>query len=85
MAHTFTAPPDPTSGHDLSERIDVHDLQDGLLDLNRLWPWLLCFCVVAFDLEDGQALEHVYPPVMLSPEERKNMWVFDCRSVTFLY
>ncbi|KAI9325886.1 hypothetical protein DFJ73DRAFT_632994 [Zopfochytrium polystomum] len=59
--------------HDLSERPDPTDSLSDTLDLTRFWAWVLCICVVAFDLELGQALEFVYPPVSLSQEEKKNI------------
>ncbi|TPX71120.1 hypothetical protein SpCBS45565_g01383 [Spizellomyces sp. 'palustris'] len=50
-------------------------LDDGLLnlELKKFWEWVLCFCVVNFDLELGQALECVYPPIDFTESERKNI------------
>ncbi|XP_020807456.1 protein DENND6B [Drosophila serrata] len=31
--------------------------------------WMHCFCVVTFDLNLGQALEHVYPPVFMPSDQ----------------
>lgn len=36
-------------------------------------PWLTCFCVVAFDLELGQKLEHTFPPTSFTEEETMNI------------
>ncbi|KAJ3222052.1 Protein dennd6a [Clydaea vesicula] len=41
--------------------------------LSAFWQWALCFCVVNFDLEVGQALECVYPKVYLTDTEQKNI------------
>ncbi|KAI9201829.1 uncharacterized protein BJ171DRAFT_516673 [Polychytrium aggregatum] len=43
------------------------------LDLGALWQWILCVCVVNFDLELGQVLESVYPPIQFSEHEDKNI------------
>ena len=66
-ATTGTAP--PSDSPPSTSRTD--DLE--MLNLNGFLSWVLCFCVVTFDLEKGQALELVYPPITLSPEEKKNM------------
>ncbi|KAI9094902.1 hypothetical protein DFS34DRAFT_627620 [Phlyctochytrium arcticum] len=49
--------------------------QDALsrLDVQRMFQWVLCFAVVNFDLELGQALECLYPPFEFSDAERKNI------------
>ncbi|KAJ3162799.1 hypothetical protein HDU86_003773 [Geranomyces michiganensis] len=43
------------------------------LNLRMFWQWILCICVVTFDLDTGQALECVYPPIDFSEDERKNI------------
>ncbi|TPX46522.1 hypothetical protein SeMB42_g03146 [Synchytrium endobioticum] len=43
------------------------------LSLKSFRRWILCFCVVNFDLELGQAMELIYPPVNLSECQRKNI------------
>ncbi|ORZ38766.1 hypothetical protein BCR44DRAFT_117476 [Catenaria anguillulae PL171] len=42
-------------------------------DRKRVGAWMTCFCVVGFDLEKGQALEHVYPPVEFSEAEQRTI------------
>ncbi|KAJ3328704.1 Protein dennd6a [Blyttiomyces sp. JEL0837] len=55
----------------------LHDpiMEKALESLNFLgfWRWALCFCVVNFDLEIGQAIEYIYPPIELSDAERKTI------------
>ncbi|TPX61088.1 hypothetical protein PhCBS80983_g01368 [Powellomyces hirtus] len=50
-------------------------LDHSLLSLNlrMFWQWILCVCLVNFDLELGQALECVYPPIEFSEAEKKNI------------
>ncbi|KAJ3257393.1 Protein dennd6a [Boothiomyces macroporosus] len=43
------------------------------LDLGNLWQWILCMCVVNFDLELGHALEQTYPPIPFSDAEKKTL------------
>ncbi|KAI8822084.1 uncharacterized protein EV422DRAFT_577802 [Fimicolochytrium jonesii] len=43
------------------------------LDIRRYLQWILCFALVNFDLELGQALECVYPHVGFSEAEKKNI------------
>ncbi|KAJ3273251.1 Protein dennd6a [Terramyces sp. JEL0728] len=43
------------------------------LDLGNLWQWILCVCVVNFDLELGHALEQAYPPIPFSESEKKTL------------
>ncbi|KAG1149427.1 hypothetical protein G6F37_005136 [Rhizopus arrhizus] len=43
------------------------------VDLNRFRKWMVGFCIVNFDLEIGQALDYVYPPMDLSVDEQKNI------------
>lgn len=45
----------------------------SVLDRARLQQWIVCFVVVTFDLELGQAIEYVFPGVELSPKERTNI------------
>ncbi|KAJ3219641.1 Protein dennd6a [Dinochytrium kinnereticum] len=35
--------------------------------------WALCFCVVNFDLEIGQAIEYVYPEIEITESDRRNI------------
>lgn len=42
-------------------------------DMLRFQRWMHCFAVVTFDLELGQALECVYPPVPFTDTEKANM------------
>jgi hypothetical protein len=50
------------------------------LDLGNLWQWILCLCVVNFDLELGHGnqtidleLENSFPPIPFSEQERKTL------------
>ncbi|KAI9316897.1 hypothetical protein BX666DRAFT_2027704 [Dichotomocladium elegans] len=42
-------------------------------DLARFRRWVIGFCIVNFDLEVGQALDYVYPPMELTAIEKKNI------------
>jgi len=42
-------------------------------ELDGFHRWVLCFCIVNFDLEVGQAIEYIYPPTDLTEEEKKNV------------
>ncbi|KAJ3053188.1 hypothetical protein HK097_004844 [Rhizophlyctis rosea] len=66
----------------LSSAGGINPLDEALLSLNlaMFWQWVLCFCVVNFDLELGQALEHIYPPIDFSEDEKKNMYYSDSSS-----
>ncbi|KAL7748339.1 hypothetical protein RI367_006300 [Sorochytrium milnesiophthora] len=56
---------DTSRGRNISQEIS------SVLPWDNISRWIKCFCVVAFDLEAGQALEYMYPPVAFSePEER---------------
>ncbi|KAJ3039424.1 Protein dennd6a [Rhizophlyctis rosea] len=59
----------------LSSAGGPNPLDESLLSLNlgMFWQWVLCFCVVNFDLELGQALEYIYPPIDFSEDEKKNI------------
>ncbi|EGF77400.1 hypothetical protein BATDEDRAFT_91628 [Batrachochytrium dendrobatidis JAM81] len=50
-------------------------INDALLRLNlaAFWQWMLCFCIVNFDLEMGQALELVYPPIDFTEGEKRTI------------
>ncbi|CAO3570615.1 unnamed protein product [Mortierella alpina] len=48
------------------------DIMD-MLAIEQLRQWMVCFCVVNFDLEKGQAIESVYPPSDFTLEESKNI------------
>ncbi|KAF9584455.1 Protein dennd6a [Lunasporangiospora selenospora] len=41
--------------------------------IDQLRQWMVCFCVVNFDLEKGQAIESIYPPSDFTPEETKTI------------
>lgn len=43
------------------------------VDMLRFQRWMHCFAVVTFDLELGQALECVFPPVNFTESEKSNM------------
>ncbi|RUP50064.1 LOW QUALITY PROTEIN: hypothetical protein BC936DRAFT_140479 [Jimgerdemannia flammicorona] len=43
------------------------------LALDRFRKWMVCFCIVNFDLELGQAMDFVYPPVEFTEQEKKNI------------
>lgn len=60
---------------DLHSMLSPESINDALLDLNlgTLWQWILCFCIVNFDLEDGQSLECIYPPVDLTDSEKRTV------------
>ncbi|CAG8519128.1 9974_t:CDS:10 [Racocetra persica] len=44
-----------------------------LLALDNFRNWMVCFCVVNFDLELGQAMDSMYPPSELDEEEKKSI------------
>ncbi|CAG8493065.1 24859_t:CDS:10 [Dentiscutata erythropus] len=44
-----------------------------LLALDNFRNWMVCFCVVNFDLELGQAMDSMYPPSELGEEEKKSI------------
>ncbi|CAG8611786.1 16994_t:CDS:2, partial [Dentiscutata heterogama] len=44
-----------------------------LLALDNFRNWMVCFCVVNFDLELGQAMDSMYPPSELGEEEKKSV------------
>ncbi|KAF8948002.1 Protein dennd6a [Haplosporangium gracile] len=48
------------------------DIMD-MMAIDQLRQWMVCFCVVNFDLEKGQAIESIYPPSEFTPEESKNI------------
>ncbi|KAJ3361835.1 hypothetical protein HDU91_003721 [Kappamyces sp. JEL0680] len=43
------------------------------LDLGQLFQWILGFSIVNFDLESGHVLEHTYPPIPYSEQERRTL------------
>ena len=49
------------------------------MNLGKLWQWILCICTVNFDLDIGQDVEYLYPPLGLSEVEKKNMYVKTAR------
>ncbi|KAJ3254899.1 hypothetical protein HK104_007184, partial [Borealophlyctis nickersoniae] len=59
----------------MSPYASQNPLDDALLSLNlaMFWQWTLCFCLVNFDLELGQALERVYPPIDFSEDEKRTI------------
>jgi hypothetical protein len=57
----------------LTDKRSSWDIVD-LLALDSFRNWAVCFCVVNFDLEMGQAMEFMYPSTIeLSEEERRNI------------
>ncbi|OAD78975.1 hypothetical protein PHYBLDRAFT_141032 [Phycomyces blakesleeanus NRRL 1555(-)] len=76
-ATSLLPPPPPLLlVHDLDiteNQDDTKMLQLEPDDLARFRKWVIGFCVVNFDLEIGQALDYVYPPMELSPDEEKNI------------
>ncbi|KAI7876339.1 DUF1630-domain-containing protein, partial [Lichtheimia hyalospora FSU 10163] len=78
-------PPRPTSANALSTKSSTVDLDitengndDTMLkldpdDLAQFRRWMIGFCIVNFDLEIGQALDYVYPPMELTDLEKKNI------------
>ncbi|KAJ2960634.1 hypothetical protein NQZ79_g4043 [Umbelopsis isabellina] len=55
---------------------ELHDNRATSLSpdvLAKFRQWMVGFCVVNFDLEIGQALDFVYPPVELAEYEEKNI------------
>ncbi|KAI8060285.1 hypothetical protein BC940DRAFT_246675 [Gongronella butleri] len=42
-------------------------------DLAKFRKWVVGFCIVNFDLEIGQALDYLYPPMDLTLTEQKNI------------
>ncbi|KAI7868331.1 hypothetical protein BDF14DRAFT_1795470 [Spinellus fusiger] len=72
LSFTLSVPPPPDL--DITENNDplsMLPLEPETLLLFR--KWMIGFCSVNFDLEIGQALDFVYPPMELSPEEEKNI------------
>ncbi|KAM3588785.1 hypothetical protein VKS41_001223 [Umbelopsis sp. WA50703] len=63
----------------LEDDKDITDLRDNRASslspdvLAKFRQWMVGFCVVNFDLEIGQALDFVYPPVELTEYEEKNI------------
>ncbi|KAL2918131.1 hypothetical protein HK105_202058 [Polyrhizophydium stewartii] len=43
------------------------------LNLGSFWQWVFCFCLVNFDLELGQAIELIYPPIEFSETEKQTI------------
>ncbi|KAG2187540.1 hypothetical protein INT44_005229 [Umbelopsis vinacea] len=59
---------------DITELRDSNKLSNLSPDvLAKFRQWMVGFCVVNFDLEIGQALDFIYPPVELSEYEEKNI------------
>ncbi|KAG2227478.1 hypothetical protein INT45_007504 [Circinella minor] len=65
-----------------SDAVDVditeNSAKDAMLkmepeELQLFRRWVIGFCVVNFDLEIGQALDYVYPPMELTVNEKKNI------------
>lgn len=44
------------------------------LDLGRFFQWVLCFCIVDFNLDTGQTVETLYPPIELSLLDKTTMY-----------
>ncbi|CAO3593330.1 unnamed protein product [Absidia cylindrospora] len=62
-----------TLGQDITEHVDMNLLSLDPKDLARFRKWMVGFCIVNFDLEIGQAMDYVYPPMELSTIEQKNI------------
>ncbi|CAO3664462.1 unnamed protein product [Rhizopus stolonifer] len=59
-------------GQDITDNGEKYLMMEPI-DLNRFRKWMVGFCIVNFDLEIGQALDYVYPPMDLSADEQKNI------------
>ncbi|CAG8524328.1 1524_t:CDS:10 [Cetraspora pellucida] len=59
----------------LSEKLRRRSSWDivELLALDNFRNWMVCFCVVNFDLELGQAMDSMYPSSELDEEEKKSI------------
>ncbi|KAI7818200.1 hypothetical protein BC939DRAFT_463610 [Gamsiella multidivaricata] len=68
--HTIPENFELDGGH--NRRSSSWDIMD-MIAIDQLRQWMVCFCVVNFDLEKGQAIESVYPPSDFTPEESKNI------------
>ena len=53
--------------------ITLPDMQRMLerMNLGQVWQWIYCIGTVNFDLDIGQDLEFMYPPLDFSDEEKK--------------
>ncbi|KAG1174163.1 hypothetical protein G6F70_005174 [Rhizopus microsporus] len=81
--HLFTNTPSPSVSHSPPKRVsmlgqDITENDEKYMkmdpaDLLHFRKWMVGFCIVNFDLEIGQALDYVYPPMDLSLEEQKNI------------
>ncbi|CAO3589267.1 unnamed protein product [Absidia cylindrospora] len=71
------SPPPPPQAATLGQDITENDTMDVLAldpnDLAQFRKWMVGFCIVNFDLEIGQALDYVYPPMDLTLVEQKNI------------
>jgi hypothetical protein len=59
--------------HDDTKLNDWDIIEFQLLALDNFRNWMLCFCVINFDLELGQAMDLMYPPSELTDDEKKNI------------
>ncbi|KAI8376415.1 uncharacterized protein BYT42DRAFT_574504 [Radiomyces spectabilis] len=62
-----------TSDVDITENQKDTMLKLDPEELKRFRKWIVGFCVVNFDLEIGQAMDYVYPPMELTEAEQKNV------------
>ncbi|CAO3622313.1 unnamed protein product [Cunninghamella echinulata] len=62
-----------SSGLDITENGQHDVLNLDPKELARFRKWMIGFCIVNFDLEIGQALDYVYPPMDLTIVEQKNI------------
>ncbi|ORZ12233.1 hypothetical protein BCR42DRAFT_79445 [Absidia repens] len=67
------SPSPPTLGQDITENDTMDVLSLDPNDLAQFRKWMVGFCIVNFDLEIGQALDYVYPPMDLTLVEQKNI------------
>ncbi|KAI8335501.1 hypothetical protein BC941DRAFT_430502 [Chlamydoabsidia padenii] len=73
LTTTTTVDAAVTLGQDITENGALDVLALDPKDLARFRQWVIGFCIVNFDLEIGQALDYVYPPMELTNIEQKNI------------
>ena len=79
-----TDPSGPLSEHETEPAYPIQkeiselpaDSMLSKMNLGKLWQWILCICTVNFDLDKGQDLESVYPPLDFTNAEKKNMYAY---------
>jgi hypothetical protein len=57
------------------KRGSIKDMQQFLAQMNlgQVWQWIFCIAVINFDLDIGQDLEFVYPPIEFTEQEEKHL------------